>query len=60
MAWAAVWDFLFWNWGDLAIVLGLAVSVATVLVASKAREKNEKVGLFLSQRKWDIVWLPEF
>ena len=80
MAWAEVWDFLFWNWGDLASVLGLAVSVATLLVASKAREaaeaakavarrqnftevlqdavrKNEQVGLFLSQRKWDIVWL---
>lgn len=80
MAWAEVWDFLFWNWGDIASVLGLAVSAATLLVASKAREaaeaaktvarrqgftevlqdairKNEQVGLFLSQRKWDIVWL---
>ena len=68
------------NWGNVASVLGLAVSVATLAVASKAREeaeaakaaarrqsltevlhdavrKNEQVGLFLSQRKWDIVWL---
>lgn len=80
MSWDEISGFVFRNWGDLASVLGLAVSVATLLVASKAREaaeaakaaarrqsltevlqdaarKNEQVGLFLSQRKWDIVWL---
>jgi hypothetical protein len=80
MSWDDVSGFLFRNWGNLASVLGLAVSVATLVVASKAREaaeaakavarrqsltevlqdairKNEQVGLFVSQRKWDIVWL---
>ena len=68
------------NWGNVASLLGLAVSVVTLAVASKAREaaeaakaaarrqsftevlqdavrKNEQVGLFVAQRKWDIVWL---
>jgi hypothetical protein len=80
MSWDDVSGFLFRNWGNLASVLGLAVSAATLVVSSKAREaaeaakavarrqiltevlqdairKNEQVGLFLSQRKWDIVWL---
>jgi hypothetical protein len=80
MSWDDIAGFLFRNWGNLASVLGLAVSVATLFVASKAREaaeaakavarrqsltevlqdavrKNEQVGLFVSQRKWDIVWL---
>jgi hypothetical protein len=80
MTWDEMSGFLLRNWGNLASVLGLAVSVATLLVASKAREaaeaakaagrrqsftevlqdalrKNEQMGLFLSQRKWDIVWL---
>ena len=80
MSWADASEFLFRNWGNLASVLGLGVSVATLVVAWKAREAaeaatavarrrgltevlqdavrtNEQVGLFLSQRKWDIVWL---
>lgn len=80
MSWDDVSGVLFRNWGNLASVLGLTVSVATLVVSSKAREaaeaaravarrqiftevlqdairKNEQVGLFLSQRKWDIVWL---
>ena len=80
MSWADVSGFLALNWGNVASVLGLAVSLVTLAVASKAREaaeaaraiarrqsltevlqdavrKNEQVGLFLSQRKWDIVWL---
>ena len=80
MSWADFSGFLGLNWGNVASVLGLAVSLVTLVVASKAREaaeaaraiarrqsltevlqdavrKNEQVGLFLSQRKWDIVWL---
>ncbi|HEY7365872.1 MAG TPA: hypothetical protein VIE37_17385 [Methylomirabilota bacterium] len=80
MSWAHAWEFVVHHWGNLASVLGLAVSVATLAVASKAREaaeaaravgrrqsltevlqdavrKNEQVGLFLAQRKWDVVWL---
>ena len=68
------------HWGNFASVLGLAVSVATLAVATKARQaaeaaraaarrqsltetlqdtvrKSEQVSLFLSQQKWDIVWL---
>ena len=67
-------------WGNLASLLGVMVSAATLAVATKARQaaeaaktvarrqsltevlqdtvrKNEQVGLFLSQRRWDIVWL---
>ncbi len=80
MNWADFSGFLGLNWGNVASVLGLAVSLVTLVVASQAREaaeaaraiarrqsltevlqdavrKNEQVGLFLSQRKWDIVWL---
>ena len=76
MSWADLSGFLALNWGNVASVLGLAVSLVTLAVASKAREaaeaaraiarrqsltevlqdavrKNEQVGLFLSQRKWD-------
>jgi predicted ATPase len=71
-------EFLVHNWGNLASVLGVMVSVVTLAVATKARQaaeaakavarrqsltevlqdtvrKNEQVGLFLSQRRWDIV-----
>lgn len=80
MSWPGLSDFLLQNWGNLASVLGAMVSVATLAVATKARQaaeaakavarrqslaevlqdtvrKNEQVGLFLSQRRWDIVWL---
>ncbi len=80
MGWPGLSDFLLENWGNLASVLGVMVSVATLAVATKARQaaeaakavarrqsltevlqdtirKNEQVGLFLSQRRWDIVWL---
>ena len=80
MSWPVFSDFLLQNWGNLASVLGVMVSVATLAVATKARQaaeaakavarrqsltevlqdavrKNEQVGLFLPQRRWDIVWL---
>ena len=80
MGWRGLSDFLLENWGNLASVVGVMVSVATLAVATKARQaaeaakavarrqsltevlqdtirKNEQVGLFLSQRRWDIVWL---
>ena len=80
MSWPGLSEFLAQNWGNLASVLGAMVSVATLVVATKARQaaegakavarrqsltevlqdtvrKNEQVGLFLSQRRWDIVWL---
>jgi hypothetical protein len=80
MSWPWLSEFLGQNWGNLASVLGVMVSVATLVVATKARQaaeaakavarrqsltevlqdtvrKNEQVGLFLSQRRWDIVWL---
>jgi len=80
MSWPGLSDFLVQNWGNLASVVGVMVSVATLAVATKARQaaeaakalarrqslaevlqdtvrKNEQVGLFLSQRRWDIVWL---
>jgi hypothetical protein len=73
-------EFVAEQWGNLASVLGLLVSAATLAVATKARQaaeaaraaarrqsltealqetvrKSEQVGLFLSQQKWDIVWL---
>jgi hypothetical protein len=80
MSWHGLSEFLVVNWGNLASVVGVIVSVGTLAVASKARQaaeaakaaarrqsltevlqdsvrKNEQVGLFLSQRRWDIVWL---
>jgi len=80
MSWTGVAEFFSHHWGNLASVLGLIVSVATLAVATKARQaaeasraaarrqsltevlqdtvrKSEQVGLFLSQQKWDIVWL---
>lgn len=80
MSWPGLSDFLLQNWGNLASVVGVMVSAATLAVATKARQaaeaakavarrqgltevlqdtvrKNEQVGLFLSQRRWDIVWL---
>jgi hypothetical protein len=80
MSWPGLVEFLLHQWGNLASVLGLMVSVATLAVATKARQaaeaaraaarrqgltevlqdtvrKSEQVGLFLSQQKWDIVWL---
>ena len=80
MSWAGFMEILSNHWGNFASVLGLAVSVATLAVATKARQaaeaakaaarrqsltetlqdtvrKSEQVGLFLSQQKWDIVWL---
>lgn len=80
MSWPWLSEFFGQNWGNLASVLGVIVSVATLVVATKARQaaeaakavarrqsltevlqdtvrKNEQVGLFLSQRRWDIVWL---
>src|SRR5438105_3270888 len=73
-------DLLKQNWGNLASVLGLGVSVWVLLVAQKARQaaeiasavarlkslveelgqasvKVQQVGLFLRDRKWDIVQL---
>lgn len=80
MSWAGVVEFFSHHWGNLASVLGLIVSMATLAVATKARQaaeaaraaarrqsltevlqdtvrKSEQVGLFLSQQRWDIVWL---
>jgi hypothetical protein len=80
MSWAGFAELLSHHWGNVASVLGLVVSVATLAVATKAREaaeaaravarrqslaealqdsvrKSEQVGLFLTQQKWDIVWL---
>ena len=80
MSWAGFVELFSDHWGNFASVLGLAVSVATLAVATKARQaaeaaraaarrqsltetlqdtvrKSEQVGLFLSQQKWDIVWL---
>jgi len=68
------------HWGDLASVVGVGVSVWTLVVARRAREaaieartearrsslaeelrdahrKAEQVGIFVIQRKWDIVFL---
>ena len=80
MSWRELSEFLVVNWGNLASVVGVIVSVGTFAVATKARQaaeeakaaarrqsltevlqdtvrKNEQIGLFLSQRRWDIVWL---
>ena len=80
MSWAGFVELFSNHWGNLASVLGLAVSVAALAVATKARQaaeaaraaarrqsltetlqdpvrQSEQVGLFLSQQKWDIVWL---
>ena len=80
MSWRELLEFLAQNWGDLAGALGFVASVATLGVATKARQaaeaaravarrqgltevlqdairRNEQVGLFLSRRRWDIVWL---
>ena len=80
MSWARFVELFSNHWGNFASVLGLAVSVATLAVATKARQAaeaaraaarrqsltetlqdtvrmSEQVGLFLSQQKWDIVWL---
>lgn len=80
MSWEPYWDFTKSNWGSLASVAGLAVSIATLIVAQKAKQaadaakkealrrnlaeelqdavrKAEQVGLFLAQRKWDVVFL---
>jgi hypothetical protein len=73
-------DLLKQNWGNLASVLGLGVSVWVLVVAQKAREaaeeargaarlkslleelelannKSQLLGVFLIQRKWEIVQL---
>jgi len=34
----SVWDFLAANWGNIASVLALAVSIATLVVATKAKD----------------------
>jgi hypothetical protein len=49
MSWAHAWEFVVHHWGNLASVLGLAVSVATLAVASKAREAAEAARA--------VVWL---
>ncbi len=73
-------DFLRQNWGNLASVLGLGVSLWVLVVAQKARAAAEgaravsrlkslveeleeastriqQVGIFLRDRKWDVVQL---
>lgn len=41
MSWADLSGFFALNWGNVASVLGLAVSLVTLAVASKAREAAE-------------------
>jgi hypothetical protein len=73
-------SFFTTTWGDVAGVAGLGVSIATLVVAQKARQaaqaakavarrrslteelqetqsKAEQVGLFIRDRKWDIVFI---
>jgi len=41
MSWPGFLDFLLQNWGNLASVLGVMVSVATLAVVTKARQAAE-------------------
>lgn len=80
MSWSSLWEFFAKNWGNVASVVGVGISIGILFIAKRAKAaaedakresrrrnlsedlrdaqtKADQIGIFLRDRKWDLVFL---